>query len=131
VTDKLPAFTVSSDPRSAATRASSRRCTRSAARTCPSHGSSYQRIIIGHCEPWLHTPAVHLRDSITFPLPLQIAPRHALSLPVRVPRSDLNEELLDDPDAHLAINAARTVFAFLDASLLSLKKSQLVAPLCV
>lgn len=28
-----------------------------------------------------------------------------------------NEELLDDPEAHLAINAARTVFAFLDAKL--------------
>lgn len=26
-----------------------------------------------------------------------------------------NEELLDEPEAHLAINAARTVFAFLDA----------------
>ncbi|SBS79297.1 conserved hypothetical protein [uncultured Mycobacterium sp.] len=28
-----------------------------------------------------------------------------------------NEELLDEPEAHLAINAARTVFAFLDAKL--------------
>lgn len=28
-----------------------------------------------------------------------------------------NEELLDDPEANLAINAARTVFAFLDAKL--------------
>lgn len=28
-----------------------------------------------------------------------------------------NEELLDGPEAHLAINAARTVFAFLDAKL--------------
>ncbi|WP_373235094.1 abortive infection family protein [Mycobacterium marinum] len=28
-----------------------------------------------------------------------------------------NTELLDDAEAHLAINAARTVFAFLDAKL--------------
>jgi hypothetical protein len=35
----------------------------------PSHGSSYQRIIVGHCAPWLHVPAEHLRHSITFPFP--------------------------------------------------------------
>ena len=28
-----------------------------------------------------------------------------------------NKELLDEPEAHLAINAARKVFAFLDAKL--------------
>jgi hypothetical protein len=32
----------------------------------PTHGSSYQRIIIGHCVPWLHVPVVHLRHSITY-----------------------------------------------------------------
>jgi hypothetical protein len=31
----------------------------------PAHGSSYHRIIIGHCALWLQVPAVHLRHSIT------------------------------------------------------------------
>ena len=30
----------------------------------PTHGSSYQRIIIGHRAMWLHSSAVHLRHSI-------------------------------------------------------------------
>lgn len=46
----------------------------------PSQGSSYQRIIIGHCAPWLHSPEVHLQHSIT-----RLLPSAAQSIPFDVP----------------------------------------------